>query len=67
MNLYYNGEGYADPTAYAGIKNVIREEKETKRRAFELIKIVKLIIRMAGFEPTERIQIRDTKTGREFK
>lgn len=32
-NPYYNSEGYADPTAYAGTKNIIREENETERRA----------------------------------
>ena len=32
-NPYYNSEGYADPTAYAGTNNIIREESETERRA----------------------------------
>lgn len=32
-NPYYNSEGYADPTAYAGTKNIIREESENERRA----------------------------------
>lgn len=66
-NPYYNSEGYADPTAYAGIKNIIREENETGRRASELITILKFIIRLAGFELIERVKIKDTKTGREFK
>lgn len=66
-NPYYNSEGYADPTAYAGTKNVIREETETEKRASELIKVLKFIIRLAGFEPIERIKIKDTKTGREFR
>lgn len=33
-NPYYNSEGYADPTAYAGTKNIIREESESGRRIF---------------------------------
>ena len=66
-NPYYNSEGYADPTAYAGTKNIIREESETERRASELIKILKFIIRLAGFELIERVQLRDTKSGREYK
>ena len=72
-NPYYNSEGYADPTAYAGTKNIIREESETERRASELIKILKFIIRLAGFgtavrfELIERVKIKDTKTGREFR
>lgn len=63
----FNSEGYPDPTAYAGTKNVIKEESELEKRASELIKVLKFIIRLAGFEPIERIKIRDTKTGKEFK
>lgn len=66
-NPYYNNEGYADPTAYAGTKNIIREEAETEKRAFDLIKVLKFIIRSCGFELIERIKIKDTKTGREFR
>ena len=60
-------EAFYNPTAYAGTKNIIREESETERRASELIKILKFIIRLAGFELIERVKIKDTKTGREFR
>lgn len=63
----YNAEGYADPTAYCGMKEVIREENETDKRAFDLVKMLKYIIKLAGFELIERIQLRDTKSGREYK
>lgn len=66
-NPYYNNEGYADPTAYAGTRNIIKEESETEKRASELIKVLKFIIRSTGFELIERVKIKDTKTGREFK
>lgn len=66
-NTYYNSEGYADPTAYYGTKDLIREESETERRAFDLIKALKFIIRLTGFELIERIKIKDVKTGKEFK
>ena len=66
-NPYLNSEGYADPTAYAGTKNIIREENDAERRASELVKTLRFIIRLAGFELTERIKFKDTKTGREFK
>lgn len=62
-----NAEGYADPTAYYGTKEIIREESETERRVNELIKVLKFIIRMSGCELISRIQIRDVKSGREFK
>lgn len=63
----YNSEGYADPTAYYGTKEIIREESETEKRAYDLIKVLKFIIRSCGFELIERVKIKDTKTGREFK
>lgn len=66
-NPYYNNEGYADPTAYAGTRNIIKEESKTEKRASELIKVLKFIIRSTGFELIERVKIKDTKTGREFK
>lgn len=66
-NPYFNSEGYADPTAYHGTKDIIKEETETDRKATELIKVLKFIIRSCGFELIERVQIRDTKTGREFR
>lgn len=66
-NPKYNSEGYADPTAYYGTKEIIREESETEKRAYDLIKVLKFIIRSCGFELIERVKIKDAKTGREFR
>ena len=66
-NTKYNSEGYADPTAYYGTKEIIREESETEKRAYDLIKVLKFIIRSCDFELIERVKIKDTKTGREFR
>lgn len=66
-NPKYNNEGYADPTAHCGTKEIIREESETEKRAYDLIKVLKFIIRSCGFELIERVKIKDTKTGREFR
>lgn len=66
-NPKYNSEGYADPTTYYGTKEIIREESETEKRAYDLIKVLKFIIRSCGFELIERVKIKDTKTGREFR
>lgn len=66
-NPKYNSEGYADPMAYYGTKEIIREENETEKRAYDLIKVLKFIIRSCGFELIERVKIKDTKTGREFR
>ena len=62
-----NSEGYPDPTAYIGTKSIVKEENDAEKRASELIKVLKFIINAAGFELTERIRIRDRKTGREFR
>ena len=62
-----NIEGYADPTASGAIGEVNREQTDADKRAYDLIKVLKYIIQAAGFELVERVQIRDTKTGREYK
>ena len=64
--LRKNREGYNDPTAYAGMSNIIRDENEALRRANALVGALKSLIDLAGFDLVARIQIRDRKTGREF-
>ena len=66
-DLHRNAEGYNDPTAFAGIKDIIREENETDGRASALINALKAIIHIGGFELIERIKIRDVKSGKEFR
>lgn len=62
-----NAEGYPDPTAYNGLKPVIREEDEQQKRVNTLIFVLKYIIRLAGFELLNRIEIRERKSGREYR
>lgn len=62
-----NIEGYSDPTASIAVGQVSREESEADKRAYDLIKVLKYVIRVAGFELTERVQLKDSKTGREYK
>lgn len=45
-----NAEGYHDPTAYHGTKNIIRDEDEQQKRVNTLIFVLKYITRLAGFE-----------------
>ncbi|AZK44787.1 hypothetical protein [Paenibacillus lentus] len=66
-NPKYNASGYPDPTAYQAMKPVVREESELDRKVHRLIKTLKSIIEWAGFELIGRIQIKDKRTGREFK
>ena len=62
-----NKEGYADPTAYEGLKPIIREEDEQQKRLNTLIFVLKYIIRLAGYDLLNRVELKDKKTGKEFK
>ena len=45
----------------------IRDEDEQQKRVNTLIFGLKYITRLAGFELLNRIEIKDRKTGREYK
>lgn len=64
---YQNAEGYADPTAYEALKPIIQEENELDRKVNFLIKVLKFIINESGFEILNRIEVRDKKSGKEFR
>jgi hypothetical protein len=66
-NFKRNAEGYSDPTAYEGLKDIIAEETALEKKVNFLIKIIKYIIAESGFELLNRVEIKDTKTGRTFK
>lgn len=59
----YNPEGYEDSTAYSAMRNIAEEED----RVNILIKSIKNIVRLAGFELIHRIEIRSVRTRREYK
>lgn len=62
-----NAEGYSDPTAGAAMSNILREENERQKRVTALIGVLKYIIDAAGFDLIARIEIRDRKSGREYR
>ena len=62
-----NSEGYADPTAFAALKAVIQEENEQQKRVGTLVHVLKYIINAAGFDLLNRIELKDHKTGREYR
>ena len=66
-NPMKNSEGYPDPTAYEGLRPVIEEENALERRVNQLIKTLKYITGLAGFELISRIEIKDKQTGRVFR
>ena len=66
-NPHNNSCGYADPTAYKGLKPIITEENEIEKRENFVIKGIKYILSASGFELICRIEIRDKKSGKEFR
>lgn len=62
-----NSEGYHDPTAYEALKPIIKEDAERQKRVNTLIFVLKFIIDLADFELLNRIEIKDRKTGREYR
>ena len=62
-----NNEGYHDPTAYNGMKEVIKEETEQDKAVNKLIQHIRYISGLAGFEVSGRIIFRHKETGKIFK
>lgn len=68
---YRNTEGYADPTTHDALTNVMGSKQiafdDADARNNRLIKVIKSIIDIAGFDLVARIEVRDRKTGRIYK
>lgn len=62
-NHRLNSEGYHDPTAFA----LIEKENNLEYRVNTLIKVLKNIVALSGFELIARIEIKDKHSGREFR
>lgn len=65
-DLKRNAEGYVDPTAYAALKSISRDEKVEKKAAY-VISIIKFIARESGFDLMNRIELRHKQSGRTFR
>ena len=66
-NPRHNTSGCVDPTAYEALKPMIQEDAALEKKVHNLVNTVKFIIDWAGFEMIGRIQIKDKKSGREFR
>lgn len=68
---FRNAEGYSDPTTHGALTNVMREYCEKQEaadaRCNQLIKSLKNIIDLAGFDLVARIEVRDRETGRFYR
>ena len=66
-----NTEGYMDLTAHDAFTNVMRDKQleldEADLRCNRLIKSIKTLIDLAGFELTARVEVRDRRTGRNYR
>lgn len=65
-NPKFNSEGYYDPTAYEGLKPIIKEEAAQQKRVSELVQVLKYIIDKAGFDVVNRIALKDKESGKEY-
>jgi hypothetical protein len=67
MNPTKNSEGYADPTAYNGLKDIIKEETEIERLNHKVIQSFRLLVDLAGFEIVGRVTLKHKKSGKVFR
>ncbi len=65
--MYVNHEGYPDKTAGQAIRRVSAEERKRDGEVGILIKMLKQIISLAGFELLGRIELKDRQTGKEYR
>ena len=68
---FRNAEGYPDPTAHTAVSSVLKEQQEkvigADARCNLLIKAIKYIIDLSGFDLLARIELRDRHTGRVYR
>jgi len=70
---YRNHEGYADPTAYEALSAAMAAYTAAPHvdqediRAQRLIKAIKSMIDVAGYDLIARVQIKDRRTGRVYR
>ncbi len=66
-----NAEGYMDTTAHDALTNVMRDKQAeldaADLRCNRLIKSIKTLIDLAGFDLTGRVEMKDRKTGRIYR
>lgn len=66
-----NTEGYMDLTAHDALTNVMRDKQleldEADLRCNRLIKSIKTLIDLAGFDLIARVEVKDRKTGRNYR
>ena len=68
---WLNGSGCPDPTAYAAMNNIKKEERIQNQpideTAHKVVTTIKNILDLSGFELVGRIQIQHKKSGKIYK
>ena len=62
-----NASGCADPTAHDAMLPIAQAEADLESRTTKLIKTLKGVIDLAGYDLVARIEIRDRETGKIFR
>lgn len=66
-----NSEGYRDPTAGKAYENICCEERRKEAETLEilgnLVKTIKRVAELAGFEVVGRIALKHKVTGKEYR
>ena len=63
----HNKEKYPDPTAHKALSKVQRDQDKADQNTDALIRMLKNIIDLSGYDLLARIELRDRKTGRVYK
>lgn len=63
----YNASGCADPTAHDALHPMVEADEALERRTNALIKALKALIDLAGYDLLTRIEVRDRRSGRAFR
>ena len=63
-DLYYNGSGYPDPTAYHAMKSV---DTDLDKKVRTLVNIIHDVSHIAGFEVVGKVHLKHKRTGKEYK
>lgn len=63
----YNASRYPDLTAHDALAPMVRAESELEARTARLIKSLRSMIDLAGYDLVARIEVRDRDTGKIFR
>ena len=62
-----NASGCHDPTAHDALLPIAQADAELEARTTRLIKALKIIVDLAGYDLMARIEIRDRESGTVFR